>query len=156
VVVNSSSEAFAVLCLENYYQHVEDGANNRTNIWKPKWTAEGIRAKRNQGWKKEGIAKFDEYCKKVKDDRVKIGSEDVDTEYLKTKKEEMSKDDERKRKRDETRKEREDGWNAAYVDDWSGDETQKKDGTVSQNQVNANLDDDDDDEEEEERNIAYH
>jgi hypothetical protein len=38
---------------------------------KPKWTAEGIRAKRNQGWEKERIAKFDEYCKKVKEDESK-------------------------------------------------------------------------------------
>jgi hypothetical protein len=61
--LSTRSEAFAVLCLENYYQHVEDGANNRYNVWcmeAAKWTVEGILAKRNEGWKKVGIAKFDE------------------------------------------------------------------------------------------------
>lgn len=150
--LSTSSEAFAVLCLENYYQHVEDAANNKSNVRKPKWTAEGIRAKRNQGWKKEGIAKFDEYCKKVKEDRIKIGSEDVDTEYMMTKQDELTKDDERKRKRDETRREREDGWNSAYVDDWSGDETGRKDNATSQRQTGASSDEEEEDDDE----IDYH
>jgi hypothetical protein len=39
-------EAFALLCLNNYYHNVEDTAGNKITIWKPKWTSEGIHAKR--------------------------------------------------------------------------------------------------------------
>jgi hypothetical protein len=160
--LTTSSEAFAILCLENYYHNVEDTVGNKVTIRRPKWTSEGIRAKRNQGWAQEGISKFDEYCSKVKKDRAKTESKLVDAEYMETKREETTKDEERKRKRDETRNIREVGWNVAYVDDWSGDEgVSKKNGDEnSQSQSNVdqgNNDDDDDDDESsnKERTVGY-
>jgi hypothetical protein len=92
----TSSEACVVLCLENYYHNVAEDT-----LGKPKWTSEGIRAKRNQGWDwaQEGISNFDEYCnKKVKRDHTQTESKLVDTEYMETKWEETTKDEERKEK----------------------------------------------------------
>jgi hypothetical protein len=149
----TSSEAFAVLCLENYYNNIDDSSSNRTMVRKPKWTSDGIRAKRNQGWKKEGIEKFDEYCRKVKEDRREEGSDAVDQLYMNTKKEEMSKDDDRKRKREQTRKERETGWNAAYADDWSGDEKEKRGSTIL---TQDDAEDTSDDEQEVEESVQFH
>jgi hypothetical protein len=120
--LTTSSEAFAVLCVENYYQHVQDTASNRSIIRKPKWTSEGLRAKRNQGWKQEGIAVFEGYCKKITEDRADKENEKVDINYKLSKMGEISKEDERKRKRDESRMQHEDGWSAAYVDEWSDNE----------------------------------
>lgn len=65
VWLTSSLEAFDISCLENYYDNVVDATLNRDPTRKPKWTLEGVRAKRNQGWKQEGITKPNEYCKKV-------------------------------------------------------------------------------------------
>jgi hypothetical protein len=131
--LTTSSEAFAVLCLENYYNNIDDMASKRMNVRKPRWTSDGVRAKRDQGWKKEGIAKFDEYRNKVKENRVKEGSDIVDLQYMN-----MSRYDDRKRNREETRKEREDGWNAAYADDWSGDEKEKRgDAILTQSDTNG-------------------
>jgi hypothetical protein len=175
--LTTSSEAFAVLCLENYYHHVVDTAGNKTVIRKPKWTSEGVRAKRNQGWGQEGISKFDEYCEKVKENRAQTESKLVDTQYMETKREETTKDEERKRKRVETRNLREVGWNVAYVDDWSGDEgppSKKNNDGDSQSQSNVDQakndndnprgkqdkeedsdDDDDDDNSNKENNVTY-
>jgi hypothetical protein len=172
--LTTSSEAFAVLCLENYYQHVVDTAGNKTTIRKPKWTSEGVRAKRNQGWGQEGISKFDEYCEKVKENRAQTESTLVDTRYMETKREETTMDEERKRKRIETRNLREVGWNVAYVDDWSGDEgppSKKNNDEDSQSQSYVEQaknntgnprgeqdkedSDDDDDDDDERSNVKY-
>jgi hypothetical protein len=45
-----------------------------------------------------------------------------------------------KRKRDETRKELEDGCNSAYVHDWSGEKTERKENSVIQRQADASSD----------------
>jgi hypothetical protein len=45
VWLTPSSEAFALLCLENYYGNVVDTTLNRDPTREPKLTAEGIRAK---------------------------------------------------------------------------------------------------------------
>jgi hypothetical protein len=45
-----SSEAFTILCLENYYNNIQDIADNSSKVHKPLWTAKGLGAKRNQGW----------------------------------------------------------------------------------------------------------
>jgi hypothetical protein len=94
---------------------------------------------------------------------------------MEIKREETTKDEERKRKRDKTRNSYEVGWNVAYVDDWSGDEgaSKKNNDENSQSQSNADQqknsdinapgdqeeedsdDDDDDDSTNKERNIAY-
>jgi hypothetical protein len=98
VWLTRSSEALAILCLENYYESSVDAATNKTHIRKPKWTSDGIRAKRNQGWKQEGISKFDAYCVLVGDNRADNDLIEVDMQYLERKKSELTKEDERKRK----------------------------------------------------------
>jgi hypothetical protein len=67
----ASSKAFTVLCLENYYNNLQDIATNSTNIRKPLWTSEGCGARRNQGWSQARIEKFDAYCKLVAVNPVK-------------------------------------------------------------------------------------
>jgi hypothetical protein len=64
-----SSEAFAVLCLENYYDNIQDIASNQSTVRKPLWTNKGLGAKRNQGWSLEGLTNFDKYCVEVKTNR---------------------------------------------------------------------------------------
>ena len=61
--MTTASEAFAMLCLENYYNNIQDVASNNSNIRKPLWTSKGIGVKQNQGWSKEGLEKFGVYCK---------------------------------------------------------------------------------------------
>jgi hypothetical protein len=117
-----SSEAFALLCIENYYHHVVDSASNKTLIRKPKWTSHGIRAKRNQGWKQDGITQYDTYYKMVTENRAHEDLLVVDTDYLEKKKAAMTKQEERKRKRDNTRENRESGWAVASYDAWSDED----------------------------------
>ena len=117
-----SSEAFVVLCMENYYNNIQDIASNSSEIRKPLWTNKGMEAKRNQGWSKEGLERFSAYCKEVKKDRAVVVLQKVDTNYWKDKEAEIDEDEERKRKRDETRDNRERGWEAAHVDEWRSDE----------------------------------
>jgi hypothetical protein len=118
----ASSEAFMVLCLENYYSNVQDIATNSNGVRKPLWTSEGRGARRNQGWSQTGIEKFDSYCRLVTANRVKDASKKIDEEYQEEKQSAMNKAEERKRKREETRKDRETGWNVAHVDEWSDEE----------------------------------
>ena len=68
----------------------------------------------------------------------------------------MSRDDDRKIKRMETRKEREDGWNAAYADDWSGDEKEKRGDTIPTQSDADGGSSDEDNQEEEEGNVEFH
>jgi hypothetical protein len=120
--MTTSSEAFALLCLENYYGNIQDIASNKSTIRKPLWTNKGLGAKRNQGWSKEGLKRFADYCKDVKLNRAKEDLKTVDTIYWKGRQARKDKDEERKRKREETRIEREAGWVAAHVDEWSDEE----------------------------------
>ena len=84
------------------------------------------------------------------------GSDIVGLQYMNKKIEEMTRDDDRKKKREETRKEREDGWNAAYADDWSGEEKEKM-GDVILTQSDADgSSSDEDNQEEEEENVRFH
>jgi hypothetical protein len=101
------------------------------------------------------MAKFDECFNKVKENRVEEGSDIVDLQYMNTKIEEMSRDDNRKRKQEETRNKCKDGWNAAYTDDWSGDEKEKRgDAILTQSDDNGGSSDVDNQEEEEE-NVRF-
>lgn len=168
VWLTPSSEAFALLCLENYYGSVVDTTLNRDPTQKPKWTAEGIRAKRNQGWKKEAIDTFDDYCKQVREDRENPELISVDVRYLETKKSNMNREDGRKRRREETRNEREDGWTRAYEDAWSEDDevtekviTGRADGREQRNNPGTANDEqqeseEDNDDESAPGNVAYH
>jgi hypothetical protein len=135
-----SSEAFAVLCLENYYDNIQDVASNKSTISKPLWTNKGLGAKRNQGWSRDGLTRFEKYCKAVELNRSSEGAKEVDTAYWKYRRSRIDKDEERKRKRDQTRENRESGWKKAHVDDWSDEEdkrTKQKENDSTVGQSNA-------------------
>lgn len=148
-----SSEAFAVLCLENYYDNIQDIASNKCDIRKPLWTNKGLGAKRNQGWSREGLERFEACCKAVERNRSSASSKRVDTTYMKERQARIDKNEERKRKRDETREKRESGWQVAHVDEWSddGDGNKQQGEKVGRaQQGNAREDDSSEDEEESE------
>jgi hypothetical protein len=117
-----SSEAFAVLCLENYYDNIQDIASCKASVRKPLWTNKGLGAKRNQGWSREGLEKFKANCEAVVKNRAMESMRKVDTDYWKAKQMELDRGEERKRKREETRDNREKGWQIAPVDEWTEDE----------------------------------
>jgi hypothetical protein len=145
-----SSEAFAVLCLENYYDNIQDIASNKSTISKPLWTNKGLGAKRNQGWSRDGLTRFAKYCKAVELNRSAEGAKEVDTNYLKERRARIDKDEERKRKRDETREKRESGWEKAHVDDWSDEENngdKQKENDTAVGESNARESDSSDEEE---------
>jgi hypothetical protein len=143
-----SSEAFALLCLENYYDNIQDIASNKTTIRKPLWTNKGLGAKRNQGWSKEGLNQFATHCKAVKVNRADDTLKQVDTNYWRGRLARIDKDEERKRKREKTREERESGWEVAHVDDWSDDEIvnngQRENGATVRHSTDRNDDCSDD------------
>jgi hypothetical protein len=140
-----SSEAFTIMCLENYYNNIQDVADNSSEVCKPLLTAKELGAKRNQGWTKEGLTRFEYYCKAVATNRAVTNLAKVDVEYREAKWAEVSKEEERKRKREETRENRERGWQVAYVDDWSDGETTQE--PEKQPQQPANQDEGSDGEE---------
>ena len=140
--ITASSVAFAILCYANYYHKVVDtvvaskvkakeNANKDKDTDKDKdkekekeaepeirttqWTHGGKGAKRNQGWKVEGIEKFNKLYQEVMNDRVQNFK--VDEKYMVEKKEEkLNKKKRRKRKAIE---ECERGWIRAIHDDFS-------------------------------------
>lgn len=148
-----SSEAFAILCLENYYDNIQDVASNCGTVRKPLWTSKGLGARRNQGWSIDGIDHFQAYCKGVKENRELAGSKKVDMNYLASRRSVVDKNEERKRKREESRDKREEGWQIAHTDEWSDEEEaneqEEKNGEVenSGNQSNGRDDSSSDEEE---------
>jgi len=140
--MTESSEAFALLLMENYH----DNATSIAEIWSEnprmtrtslsvegadvgKYTASGKGAKRNQGWNKEGIKRYNELFQLVKEDREKNPS--FDDYFKKRKKGGMSKaEEQRKRKREANRTGREEGWMVAD-DNLSSDEDDDNEGTVA-------------------------
>jgi hypothetical protein len=147
-----SLEAFAVLCLENYYDNIQDIASNRSTVRKPLWTNKGLGAKRNQGWSLEGLKKFEKYCKEVGENRSDEDLKKVDTTYWKERMARIDKCEERKRKRDETREKRESGWEVAHADEWSDDDdrSSQKTNDIAVAQGNERDDDEESDNSEDE------
>ena len=142
-----SSEAFAVLCLENYYDNIQDIASCKASVRKPLWTNKGLGAKRNQGWSREGLEKFKANCEAVVKNRAMESMRKVDTDYWKAKQMELDRGEERKRKREETRDNREKGWQVAPVDEWTEDEEEdtnlQQEGDRSPNADSGDNDEDD-------------
>jgi hypothetical protein len=140
-----SSEAFAVLCLENYYDNIQDIASGKASVRKPLWTNKGLGAKRNQGWSREGLEKFKANCEAVVKNRAMESMRSVDTDYWKAKQMELDRGEERKRKREETRDNREKGWQVAPVDEWTEDEEEDTNLQQEGDIPNADSGDDEDD-----------
>ena len=118
---SNSSEAFTYLCVENYYDHITDLAKMKREIRRPKWTASARGAQRNQGWSKEGVERYRDICRRVKDDRAQYKG--VDQRYMEKERDDMDSILNKKRKRQHLVTAREHGWDMAYEDDMSlGDE----------------------------------
>ena len=115
--VTNSSEAFSLLCIENYYEHIMDLAKNKSSIRPPSWTAGARGAMRNQGWNKTGIGRFKELCRLVSEDREK--NKDVDVRYMEKEIDQMQAIQNKKRKHESVITARECGWDTAYEDDMS-------------------------------------
>jgi hypothetical protein len=121
-MIDTKFRSVCNIMLENYYHNIQDQASNKSTIRKPLWTNKGVAARRNQGWSLEGLKKFEESCKAVKNNREKASSKKVDLDYWKAKLSKVDKKEERKRKREKTRDKRELGWNVAHADEWSKEE----------------------------------
>ena len=117
--LSPSLEAFSLLCIENYFERMKGKANQDEKISEPKWTAEGRGSRKHQGWKQEGIRRYNVLVDKVRSDRNEFGKEDEI--YLQVKQDErMRQENDRLRKRQAEFDSRDNGLEAA-ADDFSSD-----------------------------------
>jgi hypothetical protein len=117
--LSPSLEAFSLLCIENYFERMKGKANQDEKISEPKWTAEGRGSRKHQGWKQEGIRRYNVLVNKVRSDRNEFGKEDEI--YLQVKQDErMRQENDRLRKRQAEFDSRDNGLEAA-ADDFSSD-----------------------------------
>ena len=107
-----SSEAFAQIYYNNYYDHMMDICTNMSVVRPPKYTGDGKGAKRNQGWNTKGLTEYREMCDSVAKDRKKY----MYTEewYLNCTKENTSKGILKKRRHDDATSVWETGWALTY------------------------------------------
>lgn len=89
VWLSPSLEAFCLLCVENYWEHIRSKVRNDEHLVRAKWTADGRGSKKNQGWKQEGIQRYNVLLEKVRMDRIAFSKEDEI--YMRTKEEERRK-----------------------------------------------------------------
>jgi hypothetical protein len=117
--LSPSLEAFGLLCIENYFERMKGKANQDEKVSEPKWTAEGRGSRKYQGWKQEGIRRYNVLVNRVRSDRSEFGKEDEI--YLQVKNEERVRlENDRLRKRQVDLDSRENGIEAA-ADDFSSD-----------------------------------
>lgn len=135
-----SSEAFAILAYENYYDNTTSIAEKwkeNSDLSRKSLGVEGAAealytkkgpggGKRNRGWSKVGIDRYNELFNKVTEDRKEYDG--FDSFYqLRKLATSTSAETLKKRKREENQAEREQGWKAAH-DDMSSDEGESDDG----------------------------
>ena len=84
--LSPSLEAFGLLCVENYFEMIQSKVRKDERTMQGKWTADGRGSKKNQGWKQDGIRRYNELLEKVRLDRRNCPKEDE--LYLKLKQEE--------------------------------------------------------------------
>lgn len=152
-----SSEAFAVLAYHNVYATAREiglymknnpGTTYGTasqNAQKTKWTSDGKGAKRNQGWHNDGVVKYKEYYKKIKEDRQENGK-DFSKRFKEDKNKEHQEKYDKKRKRAAQVEEREAGRTPTADfedDDWELEPTStpEEDGEEQQDGLVSNSDD---------------
>lgn len=102
-LVTTSHEAFSLLVIENYRNVIKEqsekppqeklkrGQRRKDITEKPKYTGNGIGAKKNEGWNIDGLERFVELTELVKKDRgkdKKKGDESTEIWYLNKIKEE--------------------------------------------------------------------
>jgi hypothetical protein len=83
--VSVSDEAFCLLLLHNSLDSFEELATKEDGVKcvvKPKYTGQRGSNKRFEGWKKEGLLKYNEICGNVKQDRVCEVGKDMEQEFL--------------------------------------------------------------------------
>ena len=76
--VSVSDEAFALLLLENSWEmwkHQAEQDENKTTVFKTKYTVHSAGTKKNHGWTREGLMRFIALVEEVKKDRNKNGGE---------------------------------------------------------------------------------
>ena len=79
-------EAFSLLCVENYFERIQSEVKKDARKAEPKWTSDGRGSKKNQGWKQDGIKRYNDLVEKVRQDRA--SRRKVDELYLGKKHEE--------------------------------------------------------------------
>lgn len=84
--LSSSLEAFSLLCVENYFERIQSEVKKDARKAEPKWTSDGRGSKKNQGWKQDGIKRYNDLVEKVRQDRA--SRRKVDELYLGKKQEE--------------------------------------------------------------------
>ena len=112
--LTASTEAFTLLLVENYHdwarstalrkkqqeeqlEQQEESSEQEAAVVPPKYTFAGKGAGRNMGWSHEGIKRYNELFKLVKEDRLVRG--EVDENYFKRKQLESLEQARKKRKR---------------------------------------------------------
>jgi hypothetical protein len=117
--LSQSLEAFALLCLENYFDMVKSEVRHDRQKDKPKWTKDARGKRKNQGWDQEGIRRYNQLKNIVKENRILYPNEDEI--YLSAKRKESEDSQLQKlRKKKEALDCRERGLEAAE-DDFSSD-----------------------------------
>jgi hypothetical protein len=98
--LSPSLEAFGLLCVENYFDMIQSKVRKDEVTLQGKWTADGRGSKKNQGWKQEGIRRYNELLERVRLDRREFAKEDE--LYLKLKQQErMNNECEKLRRKQE-------------------------------------------------------
>jgi hypothetical protein len=92
-------EAFSLLCYQNYLEMVRSQVDNQETPVPPKWTADGRGRKRNQGWDKSGIARYNQLRSIVQADRDSTRGKTTEAKYLEKKRKDSEALEERKLKR---------------------------------------------------------
>lgn len=96
-----SLEAFSLLCLENYFERVQSEVRKDKEKRPQKWTKDSRGSRKNQGWGREAIQRYNKLIESVRRDRATLKK--VDESYFTKKQEERIKlENERLLKRQET------------------------------------------------------
>jgi len=78
-------EAFSLLCYQNYFDMVKSQVDNQETPIPPKWTADGRGRKRNQGWDKAGITRYNQLRAIIQADRDSTRGKATEERYLEKK-----------------------------------------------------------------------
>ena len=113
--LSGSMEAFCLACVENFFEMVQKRVSGEDTKADSLWTRGGRGKKKNQGWSKEGIRRYNHLVHVVRMDREALKLEDE--LYLNVKKDERQQFElERLRKKKEMNAIKERGWEKAEDD----------------------------------------
>lgn len=113
--LSGSMEAFCLVCVENFFEMAQKRVSGEDKKADSLWTRGGRGRKKNQGWHKEGIRRYNHLVHVVRMDREALGLEDEI--YMNTKMEERQQlEMERLKRKREMISVKERGWEAAEDD----------------------------------------